>query len=636
MDDKLLDTIDSPSDLKKLGIDDLSRLAGEIRELILDVVSANGGHLGANLGAVEMTLALHYVFNSPDDPMIFDVSHQIYTHKILTGRKDRFHTIRTTDGLSGFANRSESKHDSFGAGHACTALSAALGLAAARDIQGRDNKVIAIVGDGSLTGGMAWEGLNQIGESGRDMLVILNDNNMSISRNVGAISKYLTEILVDKPYNKLKAEIWKLTGHLPKREAIRKAVAAIEETVKGFMVPGIVFEKFGLRYFGPIDGHDIKLLVKTLDQVKKLPGPKLLHILTTKGKGYKFAETDTYRLHGVSKFDKLTGKSLGLKKSLPYTEVFGETMTHLARINEKVCAITAAMSSGTGLSGFAEEFPERFFDVGIAEQHGVTFSAGLAADGMKPYFAVYSTFLQRGYDQVLHDVALQNLPVVFCLDRGGLVGDDGPTHHGAFDISYLRTIPNVVIFAPKDGRELRDSLALAMTYNDGPMAIRYPRGSIPEENIDFAIRPLEFGSWEVLREGDDIAILAVGAMVYRAWQAADILQKDGINCRVINCRFVRPMDEKILVETFEKYEKILTVCENTLNGGFGEGVLGWAADKGYENKKIVNLGIPDEFIEHGNRDQLLSRLGLDHDGIAMSALELHQDSRHKSGSRKTR
>ncbi|MEE9555601.1 MAG: 1-deoxy-D-xylulose-5-phosphate synthase [candidate division Zixibacteria bacterium] len=633
---KLLDTIDSPSDIKKLNIDDLPQLAGEIRDLILDVVSTNGGHLGANLGAVELTLALHYIFNSPTDPMIFDVSHQVYTHKILTGRKDRFHTIRTPDGLSGFANRKESEHDSFGAGHACTALSSALGLAAARDLKGEDNKVIAIVGDGSLTGGMAWEGLNQIGESGRDMLVILNDNNMSISRNVGAISKYLTEILVDTPYNKLKGEIWKLTGLLPKHEAIRKTVSSIEETIKGFMVPGIVFEKFGLRYFGPIDGHDTKLLIKTLDHVKKLPGPKLLHILTVKGKGYKFAENDALRLHGVSKFDKLTGKSLGLKKSLPYTNVFGETMTHLGKINDRICAITAAMSSGTGLAGFAENFPERFFDVGIAEQHGVTFSAGLAANGMKPYFAVYSTFLQRGYDQVLHDVALQNLPVVFCLDRAGLVGDDGPTHHGAFDISYLRTIPNVVIFAPKDGRELRDSLALAMTYNDGPMAIRYPRGSIPEDDIDFGISPMKFGSWEILREGDDLAILAVGTMVYRAWKAADMLQKDGIGCRVINCRFIRPMDEKILRDTFVKYNNILTVCENAVNGGFGEGVMSWASQNGFENKNIKISGIPDNFIEHGDRDQLLNGLGLDEEGIAMSALELYQKTKQKRDSRKTR
>ena len=632
----LLSTVNSPLDLKKLKIDDLPKLAAEIRELILDVVSANGGHLGANLGAVEFTVALHYVFDSPRDRMVFDVSHQIYAHKILTGRKDRFPTIRKENGLSGFANREESEYDCFGAGHACTSLSAALGLATARDLKGQDNHVIAVVGDGALTGGLAWEGMNQIGASGRDILVILNDNKMSISKNVGAISRYLTDILSDEPYNKLKAEIWKLTGLLPKRERIRKAVASVEESLKGFMVPGIVFEKLGLRYFGPINGHDIKLLVKTLEQIKKLPGPKILHIATVKGKGYKFAEEDSMALHGVSKFDKMTGKSLALKKSLPYTKVFGETMLHLGGMNDEICAITAAMTSGTGLTAFARKFPDRFFDVGIAEQHGVTFSAGLAVEGMKPYFAVYSTFLQRGYDQVLHDVALQKLPVVLCLDRAGLVGDDGPTHHGCFDISYLRAIPGMVIFAPKDGRELRDSLALAMTYDDGPIAIRYPRGSVPEEDVDFGFRPLEFGTWETVRDGDDIAILAVGTMVYNSWKAADMLEKDGINVRVVNCRFVKPMDDEMLKEIFGKFDRIVTVCEGVLGGGFGEGVQSWVAANGFKGKIIRSLGIPDKFISHGNRESLLQSLGLDSEGIAMSVLETHQIEKSGPVSRKLR
>lgn len=632
----LLSTVNSPTDLKKLKIDDLPGLAGEIRELILDVVSANGGHLGANLGAVEFTIALHYVFDSPRDRMVFDVSHQIYTHKILTGRKDRFPTIRKGGGLSGFASREESDHDCFGAGHACTSLSAALGFATARDLKGQDNHVIAVVGDGAMTGGLAWEGMNQIGASGRDILVILNDNKMSISRNVGAISRYLTDILSDEPYNRLKGEIWKLTGLLPKHEKIRKAVASVEESLKGFMVPGIVFEKLGLRYFGPINGHDVKLLVKTLEQIKRLPGPKILHIATVKGKGYKFAEEDSMALHGVSKFDKLTGKSLALKKSLPYTKVFGETMLHLGSVNHKICAITAAMSSGTGLSAFAEKFPERFFDVGIAEQHGATFAAGLAAEGMKPYFAVYSTFLQRGYDQILHDVALQKLPVVFCLDRAGLVGDDGPTHHGCFDISYLRAIPGMAIFAPKDGRELRDSLALAMTYDDGPLAIRYPRGSIPEENVDLSFRPLDFGSWETVRDGGDIAILAVGTMVHYSWRAADMLDRDGISTRVVNCRFVKPMDEKVLLEVFSRFERIVTVCEGVLGGGFGEGVQSWAAAHGFRDKIIRSIGIPDRFIPHGSRESLLHSIGLDSEGIAMSVLETHQKKKTRPGSRKTR
>jgi 1-deoxy-D-xylulose-5-phosphate synthase len=622
--DKFLPQIDSPADLKKLKIDDLPFLAAEIRELILDVVSTNGGHLGANLGSVELITALHYVYDAPRDIIVYDVSHQAYPHKILTGRKDRFHTIRQAGGLSGFCARQESDYDVFGAGHACTALSAGLGFATARDLNGKDHKVISVVGDGALTGGMAWEGLNQIGASGRNILVVLNDNNMSISKNVGAISKYLTEMLSDEPYNRLKNEIWRLSGLLPKHEKLRHAIASLDESLKGIVVPGIVFEKFGLRYFGPIDGHDVKLMVRTLGNIKNLPGPKLLHVITVKGKGYSHAECDTLRFHGVPKFDKVTGKSLSLSKSLPYTKVFGETINHLAGINNKICAITAAMCSGTGLEKFAKEHSDRFFDVGIAEQHGGTFSAGLAAGGMKPFYAVYSTFLQRGYDQVIHDIALQKLPVVFCLDRAGLVGDDGPTHHGCFDVSYLRAVPNIVIFAPKDGRELRDSLMLASVYNDGPFAIRYPRGNVPEESVDMGFRPLEIGSWEVVREGAHVAILAVGTMVYEAWKAAEILAKDGITARVVNARFIRPMDENILTDTFDKFDQIVTVCESAIHGGFGDGVMEWMAARGIDGKSVKMLGIPDTFIEHGPREALLRDIGLDADGIAMAALELRQ------------
>jgi 1-deoxy-D-xylulose-5-phosphate synthase len=632
--DKLLSQVNTPEDLKKLKVDDLPSLAEEIRELILDVVSTNGGHLGANLGSVELITALHYIYDAPKDVIVYDVSHQAYPHKILTGRKDRFNTIRQAGGLSGFCVRNESEFDAFGAGHACTGLSAALGFATARDLKGESHKVIAVVGDGALTGGLAWEGLNQIGASGRNILVVLNDNNMSISKNVGAISKYLTEILSDEPYNKLKNEIWRLSGLLPKHEKLRHAIAALDESLKGIVVPGIVFEKFGLRYFGPIDGHNVKLLVKTLGHIKNLPGPKLLHIITVKGKGYSFAESDTFRFHGVPKFDKVTGKSLSLSKSLPYTKVFGETLAHLAGFNKSICAITAAMCSGTGLEKFSKEFPDRFFDVGIAEQHGGTFSAGLAAGGMKPFFAVYSTFLQRGYDQVIHDIALQRLPVVFCMDRAGLVGDDGPTHHGCFDISYLRAVPNIVIFAPKDGRELRDSLMLASLHKDGPFAIRYPRGNVPEESVDMAFRPLEFGTWEIIREGADVAILAVGTMVYEAWKAADILIKDGINARVVNARFIRPTDENILTDTFAKFENVVTVCENAIHGGFGDGIMEWMANRGIQ-RAIRVLGIPDIFIEHGPRDTLLKAIGLDAEGIAMAALELHQTNKARSESKKS-
>jgi 1-deoxy-D-xylulose-5-phosphate synthase len=439
--------------------------------------------------------------------------------------------------------------------------------------------------------------------------------------------------LADEPYNKLKSEIWRLSGLLPKHEKFRGAVGMLEETLKGVMVPGIIFEKFGFRYFGPIDGHDIKLLVKTLGNIKNLPGPKFLHISTIKGKGYKFAENDSLRFHGVTKFDKVTGKSLALSKSLPYTKVFGETMAYLASKDKSICAVTAAMCSGTGLEKFAKENPERFFDVGIAEQHGATFAAGLAACGLKPFYAVYSTFLQRGFDQVMHDVALQKLPVRFCMDRAGVVGDDGPTHHGCFDISFLRPVPNLVLFAPKDGREFRDGLAFAANYNDGPIAIRYPRESIPEESIEMDFRPLELGSWEILREGADLAIIAVGSMVYPAWRASEILEKDGLKCRVINARFIKPMDEKILTDTFKKFDRVLTVSENAISGGFGEGVMEWATDNGF-NKFIKNLGIPDRFIEHGPRESLLHSIGLDAEGIALAALELHQVSKYTEGSRK--
>lgn len=633
--DKFLDQINNPEDLKKMKLDDLPALAQEIRELVIDVCSKNGGHLGANLGSVELITALHYVYDTPKDIIVYDVSHQTYPHKILTGRKDRFPTIRTAGGLSGFTTRGESEYDAFGAGHACTALSAALGFATARDIKGEDNKVIGVVGDGSLTGGMAWEGLNQIGASGRNILVILNDNNMSISKNVGAISKYLTDMLADEPYNKLKAEIWRVSGLLPKHEKIRSVVAGLEEMVKGAMVPGIVFEKFGFRYFGPIDGHDVRSLVKTLKNIKNRPGPKFLHIITSKGKGYKFAEDDTFRLHGVSKFDKVTGKSLSISKSLPYTKIFGETMAHLASVDGRVCAITAAMCSGTGLEKFAKEYPQRFFDVGIAEQHGATFAAGLAASGLRPFYAVYSTFLQRGYDQVIHDVALQKLPVVFCLDRAGLVGDDGPTHHGCFDVSYLRTVPGMTIIAPKDGCELRDSLKFALDYTGGPVAIRYPRGNVPEESVEMDFTPMEMGSWQVLREGKDIAILAVGTMAYQAFKAADMLAKDDISCRIVNARFVKPMDIKVLTETFNKFDKVLTVCENALNGGFGDAVLEWVAENNLDGKFVKSLGIPDRFIEHGPRESLLNSIKLDAEGIALSALELHQLAKSRTGSRKS-
>ncbi|MCK4962991.1 MAG: 1-deoxy-D-xylulose-5-phosphate synthase, partial [Anaerolineales bacterium] len=470
-----LDQIDSPQDLKEIPVGKLDELAVEIREKIITVVSKNGGHLASNLGAVELTLALHRVFDSPRDKMVWDVGHQSYTHKLITGRKDRFDTLRKYKGLSGFPTWRENEHDILIVGHASTAISSALGIASGRDQKGEKFSVIAVIGDGALTGGMAFEGLNNAGASGRNLIVILNDNSMSISKNVGAFSRYLTDLLTDEKYNKLKAEVWDLVGKFKRRDKIRAMVAKVEGSIKGFLVPGIIFEKLGFRYFGPVDGHDIGGLIKTLEQLKTLNGPILLHVLTKKGKGYRYAEEDAPRFHGIGAFDKVTGNSNGKVGGLTYTEVFGDTLAELAGRDEKVVAITAAMTLGTGLVKFAETFPERFYDVGIAEQHAATFAAGLASQGLKPVFAVYSTFLQRAFDQTIHDIALQNLPVILAVDRAGLVGADGPTHHGTFDLSYLRQVPNWVVMAPKDGNELKDMLHAAVGWGKGPVAIRYPR-----------------------------------------------------------------------------------------------------------------------------------------------------------------
>lgn len=616
----LLQSIDSPADLKKLAIEQLPELAEEIRDYIIGVVAQNGGHLASNLGVVDLTIALHYVFNPPSDKLIFDVGHQCYTHKILTGRRDDFVRIRTRKGPSGFPKRSESEYDAFGAGHASTSIPAALGMALARDLSGKHHKVIAIIGDGSCTGGLTYEGLNHAGGMGRDMLIILNDNTMSISKNVGALSKYLTDIITDESYNKLKADVWRLTEKLPQKDRLRRTIAQAQEFIKGMLIPGQIFERLGFRYFGPIDGHDLPLMIKTLNNIKDLHRPLLLHVLTKKGKGYSFAEDAPTHFHGVGAFDKQTGLSSSLKKTLPYTNVFGETLTSLAQTNDKICAITAAMTTGTGLTQFAQKFPQRFFDVGIAEQLGTMVSAALAAEGYRPYFAVYSTFLQRGYDQVVHDVALQKLPVVFCIDRAGVVGEDGSTHHGAFDIPYLMHIPNMTITAPRDGNEFRRLMVTAAGYLDGPFVIRYPRADIPENDLGHELNGLPYGSWEKLRDGDDLAILAVGSMVYPAWKAADILDKDKIHATVINCRFLKPFDEAMLSEILTKHKYIITIEEGAVCGGFGYYVNAFAQENDFDNRKIKNLGLPDQFITHDSRDHLLAEFGLNIEGIADSTL----------------
>jgi 1-deoxy-D-xylulose-5-phosphate synthase len=609
-----LEQIDSPGDLKKIPIGRLGELAQEIRDQIISVVSKNGGHLASNLGAVELTLSLHRVFDSPKDKIVWDVGHQCYTHKLLTGRKDGFGSLRKYQGISGFPTWRESEHDLLIVGHASTAISSALGIACGRDHRGEDFSVIAVVGDGALTGGMAFEGLNNAGASGRSLIVILNDNTMSISKNVGALSKYLTDLLTDEKYNKLKAEVWELVGKFKRRDKIRAMVAKVEESVKGFLVPGIIFEKLGFRYFGPVDGHDIGGLIKTLEHLKGLKGPILLHVLTQKGKGYKYAEEDAPRFHGIGAFDKVTGNSNGKMAGPTYTDVFGKSLLELALQDDRIVAITAAMTLGTGLMEFAQAFPERFYDVGIAEQHATTFASGLASQRLKPVFAVYSTFLQRAFDQVIHDTALQNLPVLLAVDRAGLVGADGPTHHGALDLSFLRQVPNWVVMAPKDGSELRNMLYTAVNWEKGPVAIRYPRSAIPD-SVTRGFDPVPMGTWEILRKGKDCAILAVGSMVYPALKAASELEKEGTNAEVVNARFVKPLDQEMLASIFARFDRIITVEENALSGGFGSAVLEFAEAHGVSNATVRRMGIPDRFIEHGSRDRLLADLGLDTAGI---------------------
>ncbi len=619
----ILDKLNSPLDLRRLSIPELVILSQEIRERIISVVSQHGGHLAPSLGAVELAISLHYVFDTPRDKVIWDVGHQAYAHKILTGRRDAFQTLRQCGGISGFCKRSESEYDVFDAGHASTSISSALGIACARDLAGENFKVVAVIGDGSMTGGLAFEGLNNAGALGQDLIVVLNDNTMSISKNVGAISTYLTDLLTNPLYNRLKVDIWELTGKLAKvGRRIRTLVGRLDESVKSLLVPGMVFEALGFRYFGPIDGHNHTQLIKTLKQIKDLKGPILLHVLTTKGKGYKFAEEDASKFHGIGAFEKLNGTVSSTKKTASYTEIFGKTMVELGGREKKLVAITAAMSIGTGLTPFGERFPDRFFDVGIAEQHAVTFAAGLACQGYRPVAAIYSTFLQRAFDQIVHDVALQGLPVVFAIDRGGVVGEDGPTHHGILDLSMLRQIPNMIVMAPKDEDELRHMLKTAIHHKGGPVAVRYPRGSGIGVALSSRLRRLQVGSWEVLRQGEQAAVLAVGSMVHPALKAARILSQKSVEVGVINCRFVKPLDEMVMREVADRYKHLVTVEENILAGGFGAAVLEFLEAQGLiEKVMIARMGLPDRFIEHGSRTEILFRLGLDEQGIASRVLK---------------
>jgi 1-deoxy-D-xylulose-5-phosphate synthase len=614
----LLNRIDGPEELKRLSIPELNLLATEIRELIIDTCAANGGHLAPSLGVVELTIALHRVFDSPTDRIIWDVGHQAYAHKILTGRRDRFPTLRTRGGISGFPKRSESPHDTFDVGHSSTSISAALGYAAARDLKQAHNKVVAVIGDGSMTGGIAYEGLNHAGHLGKDLLVVLNDNDMSIAENVGALSNFLSRTMTSDFFHKIRRELHGFlkgvdVAGLNMLQVARRA----EESLKGLFTPGMLFEAFGFEYIGPIDGHNTKMLLETLEKVKRFDDAVLLHVLTKKGKGYLPAEQNPSQFHGVGPFDRATGKSgaKGKGGATSYTALMGETLKKLAAEDERIVAITAAMPDGTGLTGFAREFPNRFFDVGIAEQHGVTFAAGLAAEGMKPVFAVYSTFLQRAYDQVCHDVCLQNLSVVFALDRAGVVGSDGPTHHGVFDLSYLRHLPNMTLMAPKDENELQHMIKTALDL-DGPVAVRYPRGNGYGVPLDQTLTTLPVGKGELLRSGKDGVIIAVGSMVRPALEASEILATEGLEVAVVNARFVKPLDRELLLSQALTTGRVLTVEENAVQGGFGTAVLELLEEEGVTGIAIRCLGYPDCYIEQGEQPELRSAFGLDAAGIA--------------------
>ena len=622
MEYKYLNHIESPKDIKNLSMDELTELAYEIREEMIEVVSKTGGHIGPSLGVVELTLALHRVFDTPKDKIIWDVGHQSYAHKLITGRRKEFHTLRQHKGIAGFPRREESEYDTFGTGHAGTAISAGLGMAAARDLNKEDFKVIAVVGDGALTAGESYEGLNQAGFMQENMIVVINDNQRSISENVGGLAHYLNRIVTIPVYTSLKSDVWDLLGKLPSNisKKARDVARRLKEGLKNFVVPTIFFEELGFRYIGPLDGHDIKILIENLKYVKELKEPVLVHIITEKGKGYKPALQEPARFHGLPAFDKLTGKSLKESKVPTYSDVFGKVVVELANKDSRVVVITAAMPDGTGLNEFRNRFPDRFFDVGIAEQHAVTFATGLALEGLRPVCAIYSTFLQRGFDQVLHDVCIQKIPVVFAIDRAGIVGADGPTHQGAFDLSYLRCIPNLVIAAPMDAQEFKSMLYTAINYTKGPIAIRYPRTNIPDIGAIY-VEPaksrlggklplqLKIGEAEVLKEGKKGMILAVGSMVHPALEVAKEL-----DLGVVNARFVKPLDEKLLkkiVRMSHPLPKIITIEENTINGGFGSAVLEFFNSVGttYE-LPLLQIGLPDQFIEHGSRELLLEKYGL--------------------------
>ena len=607
-----LEKINSPADLKALSRSDLPILASEIRKVIIEVVSKNGGHLAPSLGVVELAIAIHYVFNAPSDKIIWDVGHQSYAHKLITGRRERFHTLRQHDGISGFTRMSESHYDAFSTGHSSTSISAGLGIACAKRLKKDKSKVIAVIGDGSMTAGLAYEGLNQAGDINKNIIVILNDNDMSIAHNVGALSSFLSRTFSAKYLQDLKKEVKDFLKSLPKvGDDIYQIAKRSKESFKTFITPGMLFEAFNFEYFGPIDGHNLNHLIDILNNIKCLNEPILLHVSTKKGKGYTPAEKNPVYFHGVGCFNADTGEALKKECSVPtYTQVFGETLFQMAKKDERIVAVTAAMPEGTGLVKFAKAYPERFFDVGIAEQHAVTFAAGLATEGLKPVVAIYSTFLQRAYDQILHDVCIEALPVVFAIDRGGIVGDDGATHNGVFDLSYLRSLPNMVVMAPKDENELARMLTTSIAHK-GPIAVRYPRGDVEGVKIEKRDIPLTIGKGEILYKGNDLLILAIGRCVSEALTARLTLAEEGISATVVNCRFVKPLDADLIAALAGEIPRIITVEENVRQGGFGSAVLECLSDQGITGFRIQCIGIPDTFVEHGPQKLLRSKYGID-------------------------
>jgi 1-deoxy-D-xylulose-5-phosphate synthase len=617
----ILFTINSPADVKALRVADLTLLAAELRRFLIETVARTGGHLGGNLGAVELTIALHYIYDTPRDLIIWDVGAQAYPHKILTGRRDRFHTLRQYQGIAPFPRRDESPYDTFGVGHSSTSISAALGMAVARDQRGENHKVLAVIGDGGMTGGLAFEGLNNAGASGRDITVVLNDNSMAISPNVGALSQHLAALRADPRFEKIKDSMWQLAGRLPRGSQLRKALHGVDAGIRAMLIPGIWFERLGFRYIGPIDGHNLPELVRMFEWLRGITGPVLVHVLTEKGKGYKYAEEDRINLHSISKMDPSVGPVKGKKSTPDFSAIFSDELLQIAAVDTRVVAITPAMIEGSKLNKYQETFPDRCFDVGIAEQHAVTFAAGLAAQGMKPVVVIYSTFLQRAYDQVIHDVALQNLPVIFGIDRGGLVGGDGPTHHGAFDLSYLRSIPNMSVLAARDEMQLRLMLRAALEMESGSTAIRFPRGNpesrdLPPFKTSDVWKPV-FLRRDLKDKGG--VIISLGPIGYECLAAAEELARDeGLNLAVLDLQCVKPLDTEFLTVLASRYPLWMTVEDNALQGGMGSALLEFISDRGLA-VRVLRLGLPDRFIAHGERDDLLREIGLDKKSLRQTA-----------------